>query len=163
MRRRPRSVDETKPHDAGLSAHLVWVLGELAEDRRASVPAVSGLSAVSVLWSGTRASPPLEAEMVNDTSVRRERTSVLMHTFCYWDATHTRAGMMSRQIGFLNQSGGTTPTGAVGVALTTWGGIPETGTAPLGGRFLLVTEAQENGCGTSQHRKKCLSHSALSK
>lgn len=28
----------------------------------------------------------------------------------------------------------------------TWGGIPEEGTAPLGGRFLLVTEAQEKAC-----------------
>lgn len=37
-------------------------------------------------------------------------------------------------------------TCAEGVALTTCGGIPETGTAPLGGRFLLVTEAHENGC-----------------
>lgn len=91
VRRRPRSVDELKRHDACLSAHLVWVLCELAEDRRASVPAVSGLSAVSVRWSGTRASPPLEAERVNDTSVRRERerTSFLMHTFRSWNATHT--------------------------------------------------------------------------
>ena len=38
------------------------------------------------------------------------------------------------------------PTAAAGVALTTCGGIPVTGTAPLGGRFLLVTDAQENGC-----------------
>lgn len=42
-------------------------------------------------------------------------------------------------------------TGAVGVTLTTCGGIPETGTAPLGGRFLLVTDAQENDCGGRQH------------
>lgn len=42
--------------------------------------------------------------------------------------------------------GGAGPTGAAGATLTTWGGIPETGTAPLGGRFLLVTDAQENGC-----------------
>lgn len=38
-----------------------------------------------------------------------------------------------------------THTGAVGVALMTCG-IPETGAATLGGRFLLVTDAQENGC-----------------
>lgn len=44
-------------------------------------------------------------------------------------------------------SGTSKPTGAVGGALTTCGGIPETGTAPLGGRFLLVTDAHENGCG----------------
>lgn len=31
------------------------------------------------------------------------------------------------------------------VALTTWGGIPEEVAVPLGGRFLLVTEAQEKG------------------
>lgn len=31
-------------------------------------------------------------------------------------------------------------------ALTTCGGIPEGGTVPLGGRFLLVTEAQEKVC-----------------
>lgn len=31
-------------------------------------------------------------------------------------------------------------------ALTTWGGIPEEGPVPLGGRFLLVTEAQEKVC-----------------
>lgn len=42
-------------------------------------------------------------------------------------------------------------TGAVGVTLTTCGGIPETGTAPLGGRFLLVTDAQENDCGGRKH------------
>lgn len=28
----------------------------------------------------------------------------------------------------------------------TWGGIPEEETVPLGGRFLLVTEAQEKAC-----------------
>lgn len=44
-------------------------------------------------------------------------------------------------------------TGAVGVTLTTWGGIPETGTAPLGGRFLLVTNAQENGCKTKERNQ----------
>lgn len=44
-------------------------------------------------------------------------------------------------------------TGAVGVTLTTCGEIPETGTAPLGGRFLLVTDAQENGCGKTEHRR----------
>lgn len=37
------------------------------------------------------------------------------------------------------------PTGAAVATLTTWGGIPEMGMAPLGGRFLLVTDAQENG------------------
>lgn len=35
--------------------------------------------------------------------------------------------------------------------MTTCGGIPETGTAPLGGRFLLVTNAQENGCSDRKH------------
>lgn len=40
----------------------------------------------------------------------------------------------------------------MGVTLTTCGEIPETGTAPLGGRFLLVTDAQENGCGTYNRR-----------
>ena len=34
--------------------------------------------------------------------------------------------------------------------MTTCGGIPETGTAPLGGRFLLVTDAQENGWERTQ-------------
>lgn len=42
-------------------------------------------------------------------------------------------------------------TGAAGVALTTCGGIPEAGTVPLGGRFLLVTDAQENDCGGRKH------------
>lgn len=37
--------------------------------------------------------------------------------------------------------------------MTTWGGIPETGTAPLGGRFLLVTNAQENGCKTKERNQ----------
>lgn len=41
----------------------------------------------------------------------------------------------------------------MGVTLTTCGGIPETGTAPLGGRFLLVTNAQENGCRKTEHRR----------
>lgn len=41
-------------------------------------------------------------------------------------------------------------TGAVGATLTTWGLIPDTGMAPLGGRFLLVTDAQENGCGRAE-------------
>lgn len=31
-------------------------------------------------------------------------------------------------------------------ALTTWGDIPEEVTVPVGGRFLLVTKAQEKGC-----------------
>lgn len=31
----------------------------------------------------------------------------------------------------------------------TWGGIPEEETVPLGGRFLLVTEAQEKAFGGS--------------
>lgn len=99
VRRRPRSVDELKRHDACLGAHLVWVLCELAEDRRASVPAVSGLSAVSVLWSGTRALPPLEAERVNDTSVRRERENQLSdaHTLLERHAhTHGRDDQTSK-------------------------------------------------------------------
>lgn len=35
-----------------------------------------------------------------------------------------------------------------------WGETPETGTAPLGVRFLLVTEAHENGCEENQRRSK---------
>lgn len=31
-------------------------------------------------------------------------------------------------------------------ALITWGGIPEVETVPEGGKFLLVTEAQEKAC-----------------
>lgn len=42
-------------------------------------------------------------------------------------------------------------TGAVGATLTTCGGIPETGTAPLGGRFLLVTDAQEKDWWQQTH------------
>lgn len=37
-------------------------------------------------------------------------------------------------------------------ALTTWGGIPEEVTVPVGGRFLLVTEAHEKvyeGCNNA--------------
>lgn len=41
-------------------------------------------------------------------------------------------------------------TGAAGATLTTCGLIPDTAMAPLGGRFLLVTDAQENGCGRAE-------------
>lgn len=45
--------------------YLVWVLCEPAEDLQASVPSASGLSVVSVLLSGTLASPLLWAERDN--------------------------------------------------------------------------------------------------
>lgn len=52
-------------------------------------------------------------------------------------------------------------TGAAGATLTTWGGIPETGTAPLWGRFLLVTDAQENGCEDTGNRKRQNPHTPI--
>lgn len=55
-----------------------------------------------------------------------------------------------------------THTGAVGVALMTCGGIPETGAATLGGRFLLVTDAQENGCEVTTQETSTFYTSSMS-
>lgn len=55
--------------------YLVGALCGLVEAPQASVPAASGLSVVSVLLFGTRASPPLWAVTVDTVLVRGARAS----------------------------------------------------------------------------------------
>ncbi len=66
--------------------YLVWVLCAPAGALQASVPSVSGLSVVSVLLSGTRASPRLWAETVNNMFSRQKRKR--KQVFCCWDSCH---------------------------------------------------------------------------